>query len=326
MKRVLVLGGTGHLGSAITRELDAAGYIVSAAGHRPGPRANLEGCSATLIHGDDRDPQTLQSWIHGFDSVIDAATPYPLSAFGGAGGGNPVSVAIDRTQALVAAVRRENARLIHISSFTTLASAGSSTSRLKQTVVQGLHPYFEVKDRVEKQIAEALRQGVEGCIVNPTACFGPWDMKSPEMCFIPLLLTGKVPALVRRTINVIDVRDVARAVLAEIQSDCSHDQITLSGHNIAVDALAARICELGDARPPALRGSSLLGAAGLFWAESLFAIAGRESPWPSLPMLLTAVSRQMDVSPEQRALGIQPRDLEDTLRDAVSWYRSIGYC
>lgn len=325
-QRVLVLGGTGHLGSAIVRRLDSAGYAVTAAGHRPGPRANLEGSGAVLVRGDDRDPRTLDAWVQGFEIVIDAATPYPLSAFGSADERNPVPIAINRTEALVAAVRRENASLVHISSFTTQASGESSAARLKEAVIHGVHPYFDVKERVERKVSGALRDGLQGCIINPAACFGPWDMKPPEMCFIPLLLTRKVPALVRRTINIIDVRDVARAVLAEIRSGFPHRQIFLSGHNIPVDTLAANICALGDVRPPALRGSTLLGAASLFWAESLFAVAGRKSPWPSLPMLLTAVSREMEQSPEQRELDIMPRALEETLQDAVNWYRSIGYC
>ena len=294
MKRILVLGGTGHLGSAIVRAMDAVGYVVTAAGYRPGPRANLDGCGAMLIHGDDRDPQTLDAWVPGNQLIIDAATPYPLSAFGNAGDRNPLSVAFNRTEALIAAARRENATLVHISSFTTLASGAGTGGRLKDALIHGVHPYFDVKERVERKISSALSDGLQGCIINPAACFGPWDMKPQEMCFIPLLLTGKVPALVGRTINIIDVRDVASAVLAEIRSGIPHRQISLSGHNITVDTLAAKICALGDVRPPALRGSTLLGAAGLFWTESIFAIAGKKSPWPSLPLLLTAVSRKCD--------------------------------
>lgn len=326
MKRVLVLGGTGHLGSAIVRRLDIEGYAVTAAGLRSGRRANLDGCGAERVHGDDRDPRHLDAWMKGAEIVVDTATPYPLTAFGGAGEGDPVRNALNRAETLIAAVRRENAHLVHISSFTTLDSAGGSAARLKDAIIHGVHPYFDVKERVERKVSGAFQDGLQGCIVNPAVCFGPWDMKPPEMCFIPLLLTGKVPALVRRTINIIDVRDVALAVAAEIRCSFPHRQIVLSGHNIQVDELAEQICALGEARLPSLRGSALIGAAGLFWTETLFAVAGKKSPWPSLPMLLTAVSRAMEQSPEQRALDISPCPVAETLRDAVNWYRSIGYC
>jgi len=34
----------------------------------------------------------------------------------------------------------------------------------------------------------------------------------------------------------------------------------------------------------------------------------------------------MQPGPVQRAVGVVPRALEETLRDAIAWYRGIGYC
>jgi nucleoside-diphosphate-sugar epimerase len=47
---------------------------------------------------------------------------------------------------------------------------------------------------------------------------------------------------------------------------------------------------------------------------------------PSIGPLLVLDGYVMTPSVEQRALGIVPRPLDDTLRDAIDWYRGLGYC
>jgi hypothetical protein len=47
---------------------------------------------------------------------------------------------------------------------------------------------------------------------------------------------------------------------------------------------------------------------------------------PALGSLLVLDGYPLQPGPEQRALGVLPRPLDDTLRDAIAWYRSIGTC
>jgi nucleoside-diphosphate-sugar epimerase len=47
---------------------------------------------------------------------------------------------------------------------------------------------------------------------------------------------------------------------------------------------------------------------------------------PAIGPLLVLDGYPMAPSADQRALGVLPRPLDDTLRDAIAWYRRIGYC
>ena len=318
--RVLVLGGTGHIGAAVARCFAGAGFAVAAAGRRAGVPLNLQGTAVTRLIGDDTDPAHIDAWVRNTDIVVDAATPYPLWRHEG-GARAVVHGARRRMAQILAACARERCALVHVSSFTTLPVAGTVQERMRIATLRGMHPYFEVKEAVERDVLNALRGGLKGCVVNPSACFGPYDMKPAELAFIPMLMQGRVAGVLRHPVNVIDVRDVAAAILACVRAGFAAPQVPLAGHDVRIDLLTRRICALAGVAPPALAAPLMPTVLASWWAESAAAIVGRRSPWPSLPMLLTAAGRAMAPSAEQLALNVAIRPLEDTLRDAVAWYR-----
>src|SRR4051812_47491311 len=66
---VVVLGGTGYVGAAVSRALKAAGHevtVANRAGHSPGFPARTADLSR---------PETLAGLAQGADAVIHAATP-----------------------------------------------------------------------------------------------------------------------------------------------------------------------------------------------------------------------------------------------------------
>ena len=324
-QHVLVLGGTGHIGAAIARHFATEGYVVKASGRCTRPRANLDGTDIAQLGGDDTAPANLNAWSKDVDIIIDAATPYPLWRHG-SNARTVVRAARDRISRIIALAQHRDAALVHISSFTTLPATGSIAERLRISAIRGMHPYFEVKEVVEAEVLGALDGGLRGCVVNPSACFGPYDLKSPEQAFIPMLVNGKVSGTVKHPMNVVDIRDVAACIAAAVRAGYLARRMPVFGHNIKVDDLTRYVCTIAGVTPPKMQAPMLLGLAGAYWAETAAAVAGRKSPWPSLPVLLTAAGRNMAPSAAQTALGLHVRPLGDTLNDAVAWYRQIGHC
>lgn len=328
-RRALVLGATGHIGSAVVRELLERGWEVTATSRRPMPTENLAGLPIRFetAHGDI--PGDFDHRVAGQDLVVDAGAPYPVHRFVSPDRWErqPVDHAVRRTRALLEAVRRHGARLAYIGSFTTTPRRFSPLRGWQSHLLRRLHPYFEVKQRMEDLILAASRNGLPSVVVNPTVCIGPWDLKRREHCLIPQLLSGEVPGFVRHELNVIDVRDVAAAVLAAVDAESYGDPIPLSGHNVSTDSLVQRICELGRGpAPPRLRLPARLTLAAALSTEALLGLAGRQSPSPALATMLLAESHWTSPEGIQNALGIWPRPLSRTLVDAIDWYRQLGYC
>ncbi|WP_259956166.1 NAD-dependent epimerase/dehydratase family protein [Sulfitobacter mediterraneus] len=313
------MGGTGHIGAAIARRLAEAGYRVTATGRSDKPRPNLAGTEVRIAVGQDALPM-----IAGMDLVVDAATPYPVALHGRDTAGR-TKQAVLRSKALLDAAKQADAAFVHISSFTTLPRPNpSALSQIGQGVLRGMHDYFDVKQRVEDSVRRALEQGLRGCIVNPATCFGPYDLKPKEQAFVPMLLGGQVRGLVRHDLNVVDVRDVADIVLACAAQGFPHVQVPVFGHTVSLRDLATQICAITGAAPPRLEVPSLMGLAGLYWMETAFALTGRQSPWPSLPMMLVSASYAATPTAQQLDLHPNLRPLPQTLQDAVQWYQQVG--
>jgi dihydroflavonol-4-reductase len=325
--KTLVLGASGHLGNAITRALLDREHEVTAAGRRAARPINLTDLAVEYVSGDIDNPGQLDRWIEGHDVVVDAAAPYPsLLMPQGSNAGTLLDRAGRRTRTLIESVRRQSARLAYVSTFATLPDCSTGFERMQRELIRRLHPYFAVKERIEAEVIAAARSGLPAVIVNPTLCIGPWDLKARDLCFVPRLLSGEAPISVAHSINVIDVRDTAAGLVAALERERWGVPILLAGHNISVEALYTWICEIGGVTPPRLVAPVTLGMIATYLSELAFGAMGFPPPLPALAPMLTMLHDSFDPSPIQTELGIVPRALSGTLRDAVAWYRQIGYC
>jgi nucleoside-diphosphate-sugar epimerase len=74
--RVLVLGGTGWIGSAVVRELIARGHAVFGLARSQAAAAMLSRCGATPIAGDIGRPETWTANLPPLDAVVHAACDF----------------------------------------------------------------------------------------------------------------------------------------------------------------------------------------------------------------------------------------------------------
>ena len=316
----LVLGASGHLGSAILRELLARGYSVTAISRRREPPSNLQGLPVRYMVGDLDTQGNLEQWIPGHELVVDAAAPYPLTL------ADDLSAGKQRTMSLLAAVEAAGVILAYVSSFTTLKKWRGDLWNWPAQLARWLHPYFEIKQWIEEQVLDAARRGVRTVIVNPTMCFGPWDVHRRELCLIPRLLTGQVPAVPLHNLNVLDVREVASGLVSAVEARLYGRPMLFSGHNVSGDLLFRWICEIGGASPPPLSGPLWAGAFGGYWLEAIFRAGRASPPFDSLAAMVAYQHEWMPPSRALRDLGITIRPLYETLVDSVEWYREIEYC
>ena len=74
------------------------------------------------------------------------------------------------------------------------------------------NPYLMSKIAME-QALEAARNGLPAVVVNPTACFGPYDSKPTSGTQIVMIAKRLMPGYIQGDINAIDVRDVAAGMI-----------------------------------------------------------------------------------------------------------------
>ena len=312
-ERVLVLGATGHIGQAVVRHCVAVGSSVTAASRQAAP-ASLRGLGAAVVQVDD-GLDGLDALAAGHSVLIDAAAPHPLDPMDRFGA---LAEAARRTERVLAVARAHGMRLAFVSSFTTLPREDSPIEAMGAAWRRSVYPYFAVKEAMERQVLAAAQAGLPAVVVNPAACLGPWEYRGGEASFVRTALAGQLGTVMDQTLNVIDNRDVAAALLAALARRMYGRPIPLAGHNTTVAAL---VREITGAAP--LTVDSRLAAAAAFWTEAGLAAFGQPVPamWRAVPLI--ADGFPMSPSADQLAMDLRLRPLAETIGDAVAFHRAF---
>ncbi|AXK80194.1 aldehyde reductase [Pseudolabrys taiwanensis] len=229
MSVVLVTGGSGFIGSQCILQLLSAGHRVRTTVRNP----QREGDVRALLKQAGTDPEDRLSFVAadlqydpgwseaaaGCDYVLHVASPFPP--------GIPknedelIIPARDGTLRVLRAARDAGVkRVVMTSSFAaigygheqrTMPYDETDWTNLDGTDVSAYAKSKTLAERAAWDFIAREGKGLELCVVNPVAVFGPLltsDM-SPSILLIQRLMSGSLPACPRLYFGVVDVRDVA---------------------------------------------------------------------------------------------------------------------
>ena len=170
------------------------------------------------------------------------------------------------------------------------------------------------------------RHGLPAVIVNPSTPIGPRDVRpTPTGRLIVEAASGRVPAFVDTGLNLVHVDDVAAGHVAALRRGRIGERYILGGENVALADLLSRIALLVQRRPPRLRLPRALIYPVALAAEGVARVTRRE-PFVTLDGLRMAKYKMYFTSAKaERELGYTSRPVEEALRDALQWFRAMGY-
>ena len=257
----LVTGAGGFLGSHVAAALAARGEPVRAL-DIVFPAALPKGVER--IDGSILDAAALAGAMAGAGAVIHCAAIADLWA--------PRRWAYDRvnmrgTCEVLIAARRSGARVVQVSSYVTLIGGpdqGEATldETVELTPTDMLGHYPRSKREAELAALCAVRMGQEVVIVQPSAPVGPGDHRlTPPSRMIRNLAAGKTPAVLDCLLNLVDVRALAEGVIAARDKGRSGERYLLSGEDLTMAQLAAKVAALAGVAAPRFQAPHWLALA-----------------------------------------------------------------
>lgn len=335
--KALILGGTGLLGANLVRALlDRGDHVrVLVRTVQSGIQATrhhlaLQGLEVERAQGDLRDLQALTRACEGTQVVYHCAGYYP----------NPervVSVdqamaqAKEETQNVLTAVRLASVdRLVFASAMTTIGIP-SEPGRLASEDCPfhtrfTRNPYLMAKVVMEEAVVEAAKSGLPSVIIVPSMFLGPYDTHPSSGTQIIMIAKRLVPAYVDGLVNVIDVRDVAVAMIRAAERGRIGERYLVGNWNTTQKELGALIArEAGVAAPflPVPFGLARLGAKAGDWAFRT--ILRRPPPVPAFFVEMLKHMQHYDCAKAIRELDYPRHPVEAAIRDALAWFRANGY-
>lgn len=272
MKKVLLTGADGLLGSNITRELLHRGYGVTALIERnkqPKTLSNLPGL--TLVAGDILDPVSLTEAMRGHEFVIHAAANTNVFP---ARSEIVRKVNLDGTRHIIdAALLTGVARVVMVTSavsfgYGTKDQPGDETQPYRSAWI-GLD-YMDSKYEAHVETVKAVKErGLPAVLVCPTFMLGPYDSRPSSGAMVMAVYEGKVPGYTGGGRNYIDVRDAAIGVCNALTMGRIGEAYVLGHRNMNYHEAFGMMADVMGVKPPRIQfpnwAIKTLGLWGNFW-------------------------------------------------------------
>ena len=324
----LVTGGAGFIGSHLVERLLAAGEAVRVLERPSADVAHLPLKRVELALADIRDREAVRDAVRGCRHV------YHLAA-------NPNLWTRDRrdfaavnhlgtVHVLQESLAAGAQRVLHTSTESILTSkrftgGAVETLRLRRSDMVG--PYCLSKFLAEQEAFRLAQEGAPVLVASPTLPVGPGDRgMSPPTRMTVAFCRGRLPAYLDCQLNMIDARDVAAGMIAVMQRGQTGQRYLLGFRNLRLRRWLEMLGEQTGRAIPRFRVPYWLALAVAYFSElSADYLTGAMPDATVTGVRLTRYCMHFDPSPTLAELGLQPRPLEQSIRDALSWYRTMQW-
>lgn len=325
---ILVTGGAGFIGSHLVAQLLDAGQSVRVLEHPCAYTDHLPLRRIELVRADIRDESAVREatrnckyvyhlaadpnlWRrnrHEFDSINHLGTIHVMRA----------------------ALDNGAKRILHTSTESILSSRnanGSPVEKLRINKKDMLGQYCLSKFHAEQAVFGMVKEGAPIIVVSPTLPVGPGDRRqTPPTRMSIAFCKGKLPAYLDCRFNLIDARDVATGMILAMKKGKTGTRYLLGAENFLLsDWLRVLGKEIGRPLPRWKIPYSLAYLVAWFseaWADNV----SRKMPMATITgVRLTRHNLFFDPSASLDELGLRPRPIYESARDAIAWYRSQGW-
>lgn len=328
MKRALVTGGCGFLGSAIVKALRTRGVTVRVLALPEEPRDNLAGVEdVDVVEGDVTSPADCRRAVEGVDTVFHSAAIYadwapdPTKMY---------DVNLRGTFHVLEASRRAQvSTVVYTASIVSLGRPAPGMLADERSAYEAWDidfPYSRSK-YLSRELAEYFHAwGGDVRVVCPGIVFGPNDIRpTPSGNLILGSVKTPGPAVVMDGgASYVDVRDAAEVHVLAVEKGKPGERYVATAHNLTNAELIAAIDRVTGRKrssvklPVAVARSIVMG----FEAQ-----ARRTGKPPLLARNFFEYSLKAsyyDNGKSIRELGATYRPIDETIRDAVEYFRRVG--
>ncbi len=326
--KAFVTGATGFVGSHVARVLAERGAALRLLVRPTSNTTLIEHLKADRVTGDLREPESLKKGMAGCDTVFHVAADYRLWAR------DPAEMNrsnVEGTRAVLQAARESGVRtVVYTSSVATMGftTNGSPCNEDSPVALADMIGHYKRSKFMAEQVAiEAAKGGQRVVILNPTAPIGEQDIKpTPTGRIVLDFLRRKFPAYVDTGLNLVDVREVAKAHVAAVERAHPGERYILGGENLTLKQVLDKLAAITGLPSPTLKLPYAIALASGAVDTVFSGVLLRREPRVTLDAVRMGRKKMWASSAKaEQELDWKIVPVEDALRRAVNWFREHGY-
>mgnify|MGYP002554045202 FL=1 len=322
--KYLVTGATGFLGRAVVEALARRGARVHALVLHDDPYINLLPKEVHTVIGDVCVKNSLTDFFADADSRTCVIHCAGIVSVASRPGPKLYQVNVGGTWRILRQCLEHNVgKLIHVSSVHAIPEKPegcviTESCDFSPGLVDG--DYAKSKAAATELVFDAAERGLNASIVFPSGIIGPGDIQGGSFTSMAKsFLAGKLPFAVRGGYDFVDVRDVAKGILACSESGEPGKGYILSGHYITIRKMLQLV-----GKAAKLKYHPICLPLGL--AKLAAPYYERRSLKDRKPLFFTpysvavlASNGQFSHAAASKCFAYQPRPMEETLWDMTVW-------
>jgi dihydroflavonol-4-reductase len=187
------------------------------------------------------------------------------------------------------------------------------------------NPYGEYdrsKAQATLEVQQASREGLDAVIACPTGVIGPYDYRGSMMGDVIRTAAENRPTLyVDGAYDFVDVRDVADGLIAAEEKGRSGESYILSGGRMSVRYLLETVREITGFSFPTIKIPFGLARAASVFTPFYYRLAHATPRFTPYSLEVLQSNSHISHAKASRELGYHPRPLQDSIADAIQWFR-----
>lgn len=318
---IVITGGTGHIGNALVRELIFREENIRVVVPEFEDVSSIKDMNLDIVSGDVRDIDSLIS------AFKDAEFVYHLAGIVSINSGKKKllhDVNVNGTMNVVKACMQTGAkRLVYVSSIHAFKEQPSGipiteTKDFDSSKVSG--QYAKSKAEATREVLRAVDEGLDAVIVHPTGVIGPYEYKLSNMGqLIVDFVNGKLFAYIDGSYDFVDVRDVAKGIIASCENGRRGENYILSGQQITIKEILDILEEITGIKAPKAKIPIWLAKLTSPLSELYYGIKKQKPLYT--PYSIKTITGNSFTTHEKasRELGYIARPIKESIADAVKW-------
>jgi len=321
---ILVTGGSGLVGSELISQLLALGNKIKAIYNST--RLTISHQNLIPVKCDILDTAALEEAMQGVTQLYHCAA---MVSFSAKNKDQLLKINIEGTANVVnAALDAGVTKMVHVSSVSALGRIRENetvTEEMNWTEESSNSVYGKSKYLGEMEVWRGIGEGLQAVIVNPSLIFGSgdWNKGSSE---IFRSVYNEFPWYTEGVTGVIDVKDVARAMILLMNSEINKQRFILNAENLSYKEVFTNIAKCFGKKPPHKKVTPFIAA--IVWRleaiKSMFtgkdALVTKETARTALAKVYFDNNKILKALP-----GFQFTQINETIKNICATLKQINH-